>query len=172
MIDRLDRLVAREVLDPLNDGFPEPAVLETTESLDGGSCARSEKCVASGDCSLEDVGETTTGEETAVSGEFCDVCPWLFDASFCWRKLSSGGSTPTSFVPPTEALSRVYRLLRPPCTSSIPLTSPVDDEVGGAVSSPKVVSERDRDAESWICWSAAGSAVFSFLLMAGPLWFE
>jgi hypothetical protein len=43
VMDGLDRLVTSEVLDALNDGFPEAAELDTAESRDGGSCVRSGK---------------------------------------------------------------------------------------------------------------------------------
>jgi hypothetical protein len=49
-----------------------------------------------------------------------------------------------SLIPPTEVLKRLYRPLRPPCSSSDrPLSSDADAGAGGLVNSLKSVSESD-----------------------------
>lgn len=151
-IDCRDRVIGRDDLDAFPESLLDMVVFEMVESREGGGT--SGKVVVEGDCSLEDGTDTTTGDDTAVptgllvvTGELRAPTEGLLVASYV-----------CSLTPPTDARMRLYRPLRPPCTSSMPFGSPVPGGAGGAVRSPKVVRESERDAVVCIWWSASGSA--------------
>jgi hypothetical protein len=148
--DVLDLNVTTEVLDPFKEGFEDTTGLDKPESREGGS-GLSGKFVAMGDCNLEDGTETTTGEETAVPVGLLGL-RIVFNGSLSLGDAmeSSSGPSPPSFVPPTDAFIRLYRPLSPPCTSSMPLTSLMEDEDGGTAKSSNVVNVSDREAAAWI----------------------
>jgi hypothetical protein len=67
---------------------------------------------------------------------------------------------------------RLYRPLRPPWTSSMPLGSPVVAGAGGAVRSSKVVSESEREAVacSWCSVSCSESRESLAMAVGGRRW--
>lgn len=143
-----------EDLEAVNESLLD--MVDVSESREGGT--GSEKVAVTGDCNLDDGTEMTTGEDTAVLPgllEGAAVCP----ACDCLVAFGEriGGSSAGSFAPLTDALMRLYKPLRPPCTSSMPLESPAPTGAGGAVKSSKVVSVSERDAVACIWWSASSS---------------
>ena len=62
--------VAREDLDPFNEGLLEAAELDILEPREGGS-AGSGKFNTRGDCSLDEGTETIMGDDTAVAAGLC-----------------------------------------------------------------------------------------------------
>ena len=158
-IDGRDRVVWSDDLEPFNESLLVIVAFETVESREGGG-GISGKAAEEGDCSLDEGTETTTGEDTAVPPGLRPITLGL-ELVLCLEpeEILSVPSLPTSFVPPTDALIRLYRPLSPPCTSSIPLGSPVAAGAGGAVRSSKVVRESECDAVrcSWCSVSSSES---------------
>jgi hypothetical protein len=99
--------------------------------------------VVEGDWSRDDGTDTTTGDETVVVG---------LPVTLAGLTLFRAPSTPSlaGSLTPTDAFSRLYSPLSPPCTSSIAFASPSSDSAGGAVSSSKVVSVSEREAVACI----------------------
>ena len=156
-MDGRERVVWRDALEPFSESLLVMVVLDTVESRDGGG-GTSGKAAEDGDWSLDEGTETTTGEETA------EVPPGLRPIKLTLellRFLEPGErlspSLGASFPPPTDALMRLYRPLRPPWTSSMPLGSPAVAGAGGAVRSSKVVSESECDAVKCSWWSVSCS---------------
>jgi hypothetical protein len=153
-------VVCSEDLEPFSDSLLVIVAFDTVESREGGG-GTSGKAVEEGDCSRDEGTETTTGDETA------EVPPGLRPITLGRELLRfrepeerlSVLSVPASFAPPTDALIRLYRPLRPPCTSSMPFGSPEEAGAGGAVRSSKVVRESECDAVrcSWCSVSCSDS---------------
>lgn len=160
VIDGLERVVPSEVLEPFSEGFADTAELDMFESREGGGGSGwSGNVGASGDCSLEEGTETTTGEDTEVPAGLllrAGFVVALFFGAAPMAAPSSSCSMPWSLLTPTEALRRLYRPLRPLCTMSKLLTSFVVDAGGGEVRSSKVVKASERDAVACIWWSELG----------------
>jgi hypothetical protein len=109
-IEGLDFVVGRETLEPFSEGLLDTAELDAFESREGGGSWLSGNWVTTGDCNLDDGTEMTTGEDTAVPVELLDMCPLFRNAGLALApptKAPSGGSTPLSLVPPTEAFIRL-----------------------------------------------------------------
>ena len=158
--DGRERVVWSEDLEPFSESLLVIVALDTVESREGGG-GTSGKAAEEGDCSLEEGTETTTGDDTA------EVPPGLRPTILGLELLRfqdpeerlSVPSLAASFVPPTEALIRLYSPLKPPCTSSMPFGSPAVAGAGGAVRSSKVVRESECDAVrcSWCSVSCSDS---------------
>jgi hypothetical protein len=115
----------------------------------------------SGDCSLDEGTETTTGEDTAVpAGLFVrgGFVAALFLEAAPRPAVSSKWSMAGSLLAPTEAFNLLYRPLKPLCTISKLLTSFAVEAGGGEVRSSKVVKASERDAVACIWWSEPGRA--------------
>ena len=114
-MDGLERAVPSEDLEPFNEGFADITELDVFESREGGG-GWSEKVGASGDCSLEEGTETTTGEDTAVPAGLLGRVGFLTALFFAPTPVtapSSRYSLLCSLLPPTDAFRRLYRPLRP-----------------------------------------------------------
>jgi hypothetical protein len=155
LADSLDLVVAREDLDAFRECLLEMAAIEVVESREGGGGA-SAKLATDGDCSLDEGTETTTGDETVVPPGLRVTAPGLVTVLLVPTAAPSPASAVCSLTPPTEALSRLYKPLRPLDTSSVPFGSSATG-AGGAVRSSKVVSPSVRDAVACIWWSASFS---------------
>jgi hypothetical protein len=161
--DGLDFVVAAEVLDAFSDSLLDKVALEAFESREGGRASGKE--AVEGDCSLDEGTETTTGDDTAVPPGLRVAGPILVTTLFVPAAPPSAPSLVCSLTPPTDALMRLYRPLRPPCTSSMPFGSS-SAGAGGAVRSSKVVRVSVRDAVACFWWSASCSDARAVLAMA------
>lgn len=157
--DGRERVVWSEDLEPFSESLLVTVVFERVESREGGG-GTSGKAAVEGDCSLDEGTETTTGDDTAVPPGLYPRRLGREPARFLEpEERLSVPSLAASFVPPTDALMRLYSPLRPPCTSSMPLGSPAAAGAGGAVRSSKVVREPECDAVkcSWLSVSCSES---------------
>jgi hypothetical protein len=104
-----------------------------------------EKCVAKGDCTLDDA-EAVVGERT-----FALLVPLYRDPPLLIDRPSDGDPVTVSLATPTEALIRLYKPLRPPWTASDAklFNSPLLPGRGPAKSS-KVVRVSDCEAAPWM----------------------
>ena len=154
--DRRVRVVASETLEAFSETLLDAVALDMFDSREGGRA--SGKVAVAGDCSLDDGTDTTTGDETAVPpGLLLTATDLDTGDAPALPGMLPGPSCGCSLTPPTEARRRLYRPLKPPCTSSMPLGSPTLDGAGGGLKSSKVVSVSERDAVACIWWSESCS---------------
>jgi hypothetical protein len=147
-IEGRDLVVPRETFDAFSEARLESVLLDMLESREGGRA--SGKVAVAGDCMLEDGLDVATGEDM-------DTPPGLrlTAAGLDAGEVALLPSCDCSLAPPTEALRRLYKPLKPPCTRSMPLGSLTELGAGGTVKSSKVVSVSERDA--WACiWCSEG----------------
>jgi hypothetical protein len=164
LIEGLDLVVASEVLDAFSESLLGRVAVEELESREGGST--SGKAAVDGDCNLDDGPDTTTGEDTVVAPGLSGTGLSFVATLFAPVLVLSPPSTICSFAPPTEALKRLYRPLRPLDTNSTPRGSSARG-AGGAVRSSNVVSVSEREAVACSWWSDPGSEVRDESAMAG-----
>lgn len=153
-MDDRDRVAASEVLEAFSEALLDMVVFDMFESREGGSISGKED--EDGDCSLDDDTGMTMGEEAEVPAGLRLTAPGRDDPGELVGPLPPppppATSCDCSLTPPTEALKRLYRPLKPPWTSSMPLASPAPGGDRGAVRSSKVVSVSVRDAVACIWW--------------------
>jgi hypothetical protein len=105
VMDGLDLVVARDVLEAFNECLPGSVATDELESRDGGSA--SGKLGTDGDCSLDDGTETTRGDDTAVPPGLRGMGPDFVATFFVHTAAASPSTAVCSLMPPTDALKRL-----------------------------------------------------------------